>query len=1026
QAWRHALFRVGTSMLVALTALRIAELAFTPLQQALTGTVYESLVPGIVFVIGAVFVIVGGATAWQLPRWLARRQLEGRVAAAAVGESMWFLGLAAIGLPAAIVGLAGRWDAASLAAATDPLGLWGDAALRALIVIAAYGAVRLGLGIARSAAPLPLLVIVASQQPPPEVTRLLAALPRAWGSGPVCRVMTPAAAAREQGAHLRIAALAGLEARLFAAGADDVVAWHETLPPKLDWRALPVQELYCDPRHWSHVLRTWVTPQTCVVLVAESGDAGAQKIWADKRIAKLLPEGRTVVAWHGPAPAHGETASHSAAAPSGGLVPFRIGAGGGEVDTLCDALRQLTRTTEHRRIVLLHARADTGVAEALAARLDGRIDAHGRLIEAWAVPASGPADWRMPLSGFRFMLRVESDFYLTRERPRDEASWFDRTRRNLLADALLAMRSLLRVPSGPPEPLELVLLLSQALRDASQHWPHGVEGHPLVATAQRRIGVRLDNVEQLICPLDAQVAAPLAASASAAAGQRDTELAALATQIVDEAWVGLAPAAAPSPAADAKAVPAPAEAAKSTAAATSAAPAPSPAGPKLLFLQPSFVEGADTAGVVLREITTRVGSRATVGARRWDDPEVGTLLSRVWMDALVVLTTPWLEKEVRLDHVLDEAARHGLPVYRICVIAGELPQRVRALQCLSGYGPSGEMLALSPAAAPAPVIAERIDATVQALLQAAGPPRSEAANPDAQAEPSTDEVERIRLDTLQHGGRVTVTPELLVELPAAVRCLASLHDGRYVAGLEDGRIVMFDLSGTQSLQFQAHTGPVTAMGSLPRQRIVSGGEDGAVTLWDLSGTPEPQLLGRHRGPLRALACGFPPWVAAASADGSLCLWNHAADVPRGMHGAASMTTPATQVGIEGERVFVAHADGGVQVFEDELQRARDIVRPAGRSVSAMVVLPDSIYCAGATPAGAGFAQRMSSGGIANPGYGLRAPVNAMAGFIGRDLVLGCADGGLWLWQTERPVDALSMLQDLGKPIRCLLTSGDDG
>jgi WD40 repeat protein len=71
---------------------------------------------------------------------------------------------------------------------------------------------------------------------------------------------------------------------------------------------------------------------------------------------------------------------------------------------------------------------------------------------------------------------------------------------------------------------------------------------------------------------------------------------------------------------------------------------------------------------------------------------------------------------------------------------------------------------------------------------------------------------------------------------SAPHSIAASHDGQLVLlGMEDGRLVLLDLSGAGGRQeLRGHTAAVTMVGFLPdRGRALSASADGTVRLWDL-------------------------------------------------------------------------------------------------------------------------------------------------------------------------------------------------
>jgi hypothetical protein len=346
--------------------------------------------------------------------------------------------------------------------------------------------------------------------------------------------MVPAAAAQEHGAHLRLAARCDAEALLFPAGIQGLHAWRDALPPIPKWRALPAQELYAEPPLWPDVIDAWITPQTWVLLIDDETDGRTVRpAWTTPRLATALPQQRALrvaltalghprqatepnrgLQQKWPAALHHLALWHSepAKAPAAAFTAW---------------LRERVHPAASRRIVVLHGRGDAALAEMLASRLDGRTDAKGRFVEAWTSSAEGRFDWGMPLSGLRFMMQVVMHHAM----PDESADAQQRLARRIQR---FIVHAVFRIPQTQPAAFEVVSLLSGSLRAAVEDWTGGWQSGPVLTAATRRIGVQVDAGAGPIHPLDGQLALP---------GTHDAEVTALARQLLDEAWVGVAPAA---------------------------------------------------------------------------------------------------------------------------------------------------------------------------------------------------------------------------------------------------------------------------------------------------------------------------------------------------------------------------------------------------------------------------------------------------------------------------------------------------
>ncbi len=104
-----------------------------------------------------------------------------------------------------------------------------------------------------------------------------------------------------------------------------------------------------------------------------------------------------------------------------------------------------------------------------------------------------------------------------------------------------------------------------------------------------------------------------------------------------------------------------------------------------------------------------------------------------------------------------------------------------------------------------------------------------------------------------------------------VRAVAVSADGALaVTGSFDQTAILWRLSsGAAESVLRFHDGSVNAVASLPDGRFASGGEDGRIALWRV-GKPEPdQIIAAHAGPVAALAVSADGTaLASASWDGT--------------------------------------------------------------------------------------------------------------------------------------------------------------
>lgn len=537
---RNVLFRLGMVWLLLLSALRLGDLALPLLRQLWWQSALEGLAGAAAAGIGGLLVLPLAVLAWRVSPWLAQRQLDGRVAASTASESLWFAALGAWSLPVAMTS----------GVIVDPsLGLsaggWAEHGLHTLTIVMAHGLVRVALGRAGSAPPVPLLVLVANPLPTARTRRLLARLPGAWSAGPVCRVMPPTAAAREHGVHLQLAGLAGEEALLFPNSAAELAAWLRALPPWGQWRALSTPELYLPPHRWAEVLVAWQTPQTWVLLVEDGAPGGHGTVrGTDTPWAADLPDGRTLRVDAGGAdeadwPAALRRHPCWQAAPSAASTLIaQARQGQADVSGLTSRLRQQLAPVPPRRLLLLHDRVDAALAQALVRALDGHTDAAGRFVDAWTLNLGGSIDWGMPLAGIRLTAQVQVQHLQRRLAARPAPTFRER----VLLQAQLGSMRIWAAPGAADEApdYDLILLHSPALVRSAAQWALPAEQQSMVIGARRRLAIQLGASGTPVCRLDAQMVTPVADTASLDAAARQALAERLAQQVLADAWVALA------------------------------------------------------------------------------------------------------------------------------------------------------------------------------------------------------------------------------------------------------------------------------------------------------------------------------------------------------------------------------------------------------------------------------------------------------------------------------------------------------
>jgi hypothetical protein len=978
-ALRLALFAVGMAVLLPSAALWAGTQAQGIATEWLHATPAESLAPGIGVLAGAALLLAAALLAWRIPVWLARGQLHGQIAASAAGEAIWFASLAALLLPIALQGAV---------ALEKPLSIWttldGEQALQTLLVIAAHGLVRLGFDRVGSPPPVPLVLLLPHDMPKEAARRLCARLPRLWGAGAVTRVLPPLAALHEHGVHLRLAEQAGAPAAV-PATPDRFSALLGLEPPAHRWRALPVREIYMEPAHWCAWLRAALSPQTWTLLVEDRAAKAAR--WPAE-LAALLPPDRSLrvdLVPDGVSDDDGWPASLAHLPRWTGPSSDRRAAG-----DLARWLRERAQPGRPRRLLLLHAHAERGLADRLAAQLSGRHDASGRYVEAAAIGCGERTDWSMPIGSFRTVQQVHLRALA--------AVWSVMGLHDAVSrPALWVVERLFHVRAAEaPEPYDVIVLNSPAL-----HRELAPAAMPRIAQeARRRLALQLDFHGPAPFAIDAQLTADdLHAPA----------LADLVDRMLADDWVGVSlSSGTPPPAA---------------AMGGDAVPAATEPLPRVLLLASAAADEPDAvamADAFVRALTGRVDVRRRVPDDDDADDAAGS-------DLLVVLATPGLASHPRLDRWLYPVWSRGLPGYRIDVVrAGGDAAHVEALAGLERLNPEGGTFVVGPdGSGPPPAL---LDSTAQRLLDALraagepGTPAAGAGGPDGSP------------------GRATWE----VTSPVPLTCALALGEGGIVAGLVDGSLLVTPrLIGAPPDVLPMHRSAVRALLARPDGRIVSAGDDGTLGVWNLASLPGPSgrlvRIGDAVVALAALRSGDFVGLVGAARDGTLRLWPSAdvgetpplaelndealgRDVPRGLHGTGS-----------DDRVYAACGVAGVIEIRIEGTRLQTRGVPSQAPwpgvVGCVHATPTTLYAGGHDSAGRGALRCLprSTGSSAAVRWldGLPAPVVALAALADDELAYALADGRVGIWSPAAGANVLRHVAYAASPVVTLVALAGD-
>jgi WD40 repeat protein len=154
--------------------------------------------------------------------------------------------------------------------------------------------------------------------------------------------------------------------------------------------------------------------------------------------------------------------------------------------------------------------------------------------------------------------------------------------------------------------------------------------------------------------------------------------------------------------------------------------------------------------------------------------------------------------------------------------------------------------------------------------------------------------------------------------------VASLCDGTIATGGYDGRIRRWSLSGELIASFKAHAGPIKSLTwSHGAQMLVAGSSDDTASAWTLDGeAQEAARLSREDLVLvnSVDAIADSSWVAVASRDGHLRLWNvcdESLQTMPGVHAKSIKTVAADRSQGRGIVVVTGSYDGSICIWHLE-------------------------------------------------------------------------------------------------------------
>lgn len=436
---RDALFRV----LMPLGGLALAVWLAGVVEQIWIAVYRSTPLEGLAASVGAVLalpvVLASVWAAWRTPQALSAARWAGRIDGRVVAEAL-LLPACALAIGAVLGAVIGD-DGGARAHL-----YYGNAWLPAAAV---YAVARWRSARPLAAPGLPLWLVLPGK-PGVAVQQMAGRAAQAWTAGPVTLLALPELLPEIGGDHAHCAEAAGALATLLPTHPAQVDDWMAARPTP--WTALPLRELYAPSELWPHILGERIEATALVMrlasrdaqpLLGQPGQPGVLDELATR--GALSPQGPLGVdgARFGAALAGGVSGlvrAAQAALPPGMVKAFRrrqplawpvarsdapridpLAAGGDETqtaaasgdpidsDALADWLRgqqQAVAAAAVRHVVIAAAAAEMALAERIAARLDGCLDARGFVVEAIALPPNDDASvlatlLRLPLRTWR-------------------------------------------------------------------------------------------------------------------------------------------------------------------------------------------------------------------------------------------------------------------------------------------------------------------------------------------------------------------------------------------------------------------------------------------------------------------------------------------------------------------------------------------------------------------------------------------------------------------------------------------------
>jgi WD40 repeat protein len=94
-----------------------------------------------------------------------------------------------------------------------------------------------------------------------------------------------------------------------------------------------------------------------------------------------------------------------------------------------------------------------------------------------------------------------------------------------------------------------------------------------------------------------------------------------------------------------------------------------------------------------------------------------------------------------------------------------------------------------------------------------------------------------------------------------------------IAGLENNKLVIFDLSGTFVMTFSGHTRGVTCVEIIPKGRIITGSWDTSLKMWDVQTCSCVKTFTGHNGPITSVCLLDERRIVSGSYDYHIKMWD---------------------------------------------------------------------------------------------------------------------------------------------------------